>query len=97
MMSKPSLEAKKSTKKAPEIKDFKKSKISIKKMSFPESEFKDLKDRDQIITTRVEDDYDEFRIGDIVKAPWGKTYKIVSRMNITSLNEHPFASELTDD
>ena len=46
VMSKSSLVAKKSTKKAPEVKGFNKPKISTKAISFMRSEAKELKGKD---------------------------------------------------
>ena len=68
---------------------------SIKKITFPPSEIDTIKKQDRIITTRVSTDYDKFHEGDLVETPWKAIYKVAKRLEITSIEKHPYYSELT--
>ena len=94
---KPSKAPAKRTASQKEVKDFKQPKISMKKISFSKSEAAALKKQDQIVTTRVSDEYREYQLGDLVKAPWGAVYKVVGRRSISSIAQHPYKAELTNE
>ena len=68
---------------------------AIKKITFPPSEIETIKKQDRIITTRVSADYDKFHEGDLVETPWKAIYKVAKRLEITSIEKHPYYSELT--
>ena len=70
---------------------------SVKKIDFPADEIDSLKDRLSLVTTRVSDDFSKFAVGDTVIAPWGKTYRVTSRIEIDDINDHPYYDELTQD
>lgn len=70
---------------------------NVKKIDFPADEIDSLKDRPSIVTTRVSDDFNRFALGDVVIAPWGKTYRITSRIEIDDINDHPYYNELSQD
>lgn len=70
---------------------------SAKKIDFPADEIDSLKDRLSVVTTRVSDDFSKFELGDNVIAPWGKTYRVTSRIEINDINDHPYYDELTQD
>lgn len=70
---------------------------NAKKIDFPADEIDNLKDRLSLVTTRVSDDFCKFELGDNVIAPWGKTYRVTSRIEIDDINDHPYYDELTQD
>ena len=70
---------------------------NAKKIDFPTDEIDSLKDRLSLVTTRVSDDFSKFELGDTVIAPWGKTYRVTSRIEIDDINDHPYYDELTQD
>lgn len=65
-------------------------------ITFPEEEIPTISKQDRIITTRVSDDYNKYKSGDVVEAPWGASYTVNSRINLDRLEEHPYYNELTD-
>lgn len=69
----------------------------IKNISFPINEINTLKNKNNIITTRVSADYNTFFKNDIVKTPWDSYFIISDRIEITNINKHPYYDELTKD
>lgn len=74
--------------------DYKTGQLEI---DFPKEEIPVLSKQKKFVTTRVSDDYNKYWYGDIVMTPWGKRYKIVKRLNITDIKDHPYYKELTKD
>lgn len=97
LRSKESRMASKSTTKQQSLNDFKKPVLAVKAITFPKDEVnRELKERDLLVTTRVDAEYDKFQIGDIVRAPWKDLYKVIGRRNISDVIQHPYFRELTD-
>lgn len=69
----------------------------IKKIDFPENEIKLLKNKHQIITTRISKEYGKYNVGDVVLTPWNKQYIVTSVEKINNVKQHPYYQYLTDD
>lgn len=72
---------------------------NFKQIGFPDTEISVLKSREEkdlpIYTTRVADDFSDFRKGDIVITPWQSLYIVTDETVIGDIDEHPFREELT--
>jgi hypothetical protein len=68
---------------------------ACKEISFPENEVQDLRGKDSFWTTRVSDDFSRYRLGDMVRAPWGGLYVIADEKVVDGVRNHPFYGELT--
>ena len=66
-------------------------------ISFPKEEISTISKQSRIITTRVSADYDKYHVGDMVRTPWDKVYKVTNRIEIKNVKDHPYFSELTKD
>ena len=69
----------------------------IKAISFPDDEIPNLKGKRSFWTTRVSDDFWKYRIGDLVRTPWGGLYAITKEIVVDDIDNHPFLRELTKD
>ena len=49
---------------------------AYKEISFPEEEIPGLRGKDSFWTTRVSADFSKYRLGDMVRAPWGGLYVV---------------------
>lgn len=70
---------------------------NTKHISFPEEEIDNLSKSDSLYTHRVSSEYALYHIGDIVKTPWNKIYKITQRLEITNVKDSPLYKYLTND
>lgn len=66
-----------------------------KEILFPQEEIQNIEYKNIIWTTRVDEDFDVFNVGDIVISPWETRYKIVQEIVIEDIFQHPFYVELT--
>jgi len=48
-----------------------------------------------IVTTRVDKDYNLYYIFDMVKAPWNECYTVMHRIELDDIEDHPFYDKLT--
>ena len=69
----------------------------IKKIDFPESEVKKLKNQHQIVTTRVSKEYGKYGVGEVVSTPWNELYIITNIKTISDIKQHPYYQCLTDE
>ena len=65
------------------------------KIDFPRDEIPNLKNKKSFSTTRVSEDYNKYSVGNIVLTPWNRQYKIVKRVDIQNVKQHPYYKELT--
>ena len=73
------------------------SKDSTVPITFPEKEIELLKTQETIITTRVDNAYNKYKHGDIVKTPWNEDYKVIQVKEYTDIKDHPKKSKLTTE
>lgn len=67
------------------------------RIDFPDEEIPELIKQSKIFTTRVDSDYSKYHEGDIVITPWNKRFVVIKRLNINSIDEHPYLKYLTDN
>ena len=69
-------------------------------ISFPKHEHDDLIDRlsqgKSIYTTRVSAELGKYKPGKVYTAPWGDKLSVQSVKQLTSIDDHPFKSELSE-
>lgn len=70
-------------------------KLPVKMISFPKEEWERIQNQKIIYTTRISDDKDKYKIGDLVLAPWGKHYNVIDRSVFDDVAQHPFKKDLT--
>jgi hypothetical protein len=67
-------------------------------ISFPQKEWKELKQRladdDEIITTRVSDEFDKYKPKDVCVTEWGQLLRVKKVKSYDKISKHPFAKEL---
>lgn len=68
---------------------------AIKSIDFPEEEIPALSAQNHIVTHRVSDDFGKFCIGDVVKTPWERTYKVVNSNAVDNIDYSPYADSLS--
>lgn len=72
-------------------------KVAVKPISFPAEEIPTLQTQSVIHTTRISNDRTAFNVNDIVQASWGDTYRVISKDEFKSVEDHPFFNDLTED
>lgn len=68
----------------------------VKKIDFPEDEQAGLSGQDSIVTHRVSDEADKFKVGDVMESPWGDKYEVSDRKDVSKVEDSPYCKELTD-
>jgi len=69
----------------------------IKKINFPAEEIAELKNKNQLVTTRVSQEYNRYHIGEILQSPWKQRYIVINTQKIKHIQDHPYYAELTKE
>ena len=69
----------------------------IKKIDFPVEEIAQLKNNNQLVTTRVSQEYNRYHIGEILESPWKQLYIVANTQKIKNIQDHPYYTELTKE
>ena len=71
----------------------------IKLIDFPKNEHKYLYDRLNknlpIYTTRIKNEFNRYKKGDVLDTPFGIKVKVADSIDINDIKQHPFYGQLT--